>query len=101
MVLEAKRFGAAEALEGEIVNALGGLEEALKFVVARKLGEKGKTGVYSALKREMYRETLGYLEGSVEEDKRMEVQAKGQEKRDQEAKERVREWKRNTPSAKL
>ena len=71
MVLEAKRFSAAEALESNIVDALGGLEEALKFIGERKLAEKGKTGVYGVLKKEMYRETLGYLEGSVEEDKRM------------------------------
>jgi enoyl-CoA hydratase/carnithine racemase len=60
IVLEAKRFGGKEALEGGIVDALGGLEDALKFVGEKKLAGKAKTGVYGALKAEMYRETVGY-----------------------------------------
>ncbi|TVY51293.1 Enoyl-CoA delta isomerase 1,peroxisomal [Lachnellula cervina] len=99
MVLEAKRFSAKEALEGGIVDALGGLEEAVKFVGERGLVGKAKTGVYGVLKKEMYRETLGYLEGSVEEDNRMEREAKKEDKRGEEARGRVKEWKRNTSGA--
>jgi len=51
---------------------LGGLEEALKFVDELKLVSKAQPGMsgkiaYSDLKREMYRETVGYLENGSEE----------------------------------
>jgi Delta3-Delta2-enoyl-CoA isomerase len=99
MVLEAKRFSATEAVASNIVDALGGLEETLKFIEERKLGKKGKTGVYGVLKKEMYRETLGYLEGSMEEDRQMEEEAKREDGRGEEARRRVGEWKRNTAGA--
>lgn len=98
MVLEAHRWGGAEALKNGIVDALGGLEEVVKLVEGRKLTEKGNSGVYGQLKREMWRETLGYLEesgetklGSKDDDEhRKTVGAK-----------RVAEWKKSVPSPKL
>ena len=101
MVLEAKRFGAKEALEGGIVDALGGLEEAVKFVGERKLADKAKTGVYGALKAEMYRETVVYLEGVEENQKRDKVNGKKEDERIEEGKRRVVEWERNASKAKL
>jgi len=98
MVLEAKRFGAQEALESKIVDGLGGFEEAMKIITDRKLVEKAKKGVYRELKKEMFRETLGYLERSEEEAHRMDAEARREGVRGEEAKRRVNEWKRNAPS---
>ena len=55
LALEARRFDGKAALEAGIVDGLGGVPEALAMVAARKLTEKGRTGVYGAMKREMYR----------------------------------------------
>lgn len=98
MVLEAKRFGAKEALESKIVDGLGGFEEAMKMIADRKLVDKAQKGVYRALKKEMYRETLRYLDDSEEEGRRMDAESKKEDVRGDEAKRRVNEWKRNTPS---
>lgn len=66
LALEAHRFGGKEAVEAGLVDGLGGLEEVLKLVEGRKLVVKGRTGIYDAMKREMYRESLATL--SVEEE---------------------------------
>lgn len=63
MVLEAKRFGAQDALREKIVDGLGGMDEAMALVADRKLVDKPATGVYGHLKAEMWRETVGYLSG--------------------------------------
>ena len=97
LLLEAKRFGAKEALEGGLVDALGTLEEVMKFVADRKLVEKGKTGVYGLLKREMYRETLQYIEGYEGEKYNADLM-KRDDIRKKEGKMRVSEWEK---SAKL
>lgn len=55
LVLEARRFDGKAALEAGVVDALGGLEEALGMVERGKLTEKGRTGIYGVMKREMYR----------------------------------------------
>ncbi len=99
LVLEAKRFGAKEALEGGIVDGLGGLDETIKFIGERKLVDKPKTGVLSVLKSEMYRETLDYLNGH--EEKRTTDFIKKDEKRKEEGKIKVSEWARNAQKAKL
>ncbi|KAE8453416.1 hypothetical protein EG329_010277 [Mollisiaceae sp. DMI_Dod_QoI] len=101
MVLEAKRFGAKEALEGGIVDALGGMEELMKFIAEKKLSEKSKTGVYGRLKAEMFRETLGYLEGHETEEKRDKDNLKKDDKRREEGKKRVTDWEKNASKAKL
>jgi enoyl-CoA hydratase/carnithine racemase len=92
MVLEAKRFGGREALECGIVDGLGGMEEAMSLIGERKLVEKGKSGVYGALKAEMFRETIGYLEGHVREQKRDEENRFADDKRRIEGQNRVKEW---------
>jgi len=101
VVLEAKRFGGKEALESGIVDALGGPEEAMKFVTERHLAEKAKSGVYSDLKAEMFRETLGYLEGDEKEEKRVQVEMDKEDKRKEEGRYKVNEWKRNNRHSKL
>ena len=103
MVLEAKRFSAKEALEGGIVDLLGGMEECLALVKERKLNEKAKTGVYGALKAEMFRETLLYVtpEGYEREEKRSKECWELDGERKEVGKRRVAEWERNATKAKL
>jgi enoyl-CoA hydratase/carnithine racemase len=103
MVLEAKRFSGKEALEGGIVDILGGMEECLVLVKERKLNEKAKTGVYGALKTEMFRETMGYVtpEGYEKEEKRSKEAWKLDDQRRVEGNRRVAEWVRNASKAKL
>ena len=62
MVLESKRFKALEALKEEIVDGVGGLEEAKLFIKESKLIGKGDSGAYGRLKEEMWRETVGFLD---------------------------------------
>jgi enoyl-CoA hydratase/carnithine racemase len=101
LVLEAKRFGGNEALQAGLVDGLGGIDEALALVKERKLVDKPKTGVYGVLKSEMYRETLGYLEGHDANEKRDEENRKKEDRRAEEGKSRVVEWERNVKKAKL
>jgi enoyl-CoA hydratase/carnithine racemase len=96
LVLEAKRFPAKDALEGGIVDGLGGIDDALKFIAERKLTEKGKTGVYGIMKAEMFRETLALIHGNKEEEKRTELLKEKEKERVRESKSRVQEWERNT-----
>lgn len=63
VVLEARRFAGPESLQVGLVDALGGIEETVGFVVQqRKLLAKAETGIYGTMKEEMYRESLGYLD---------------------------------------
>ncbi|RDL36589.1 uncharacterized protein BP5553_05941 [Venustampulla echinocandica] len=101
MVIEARRFGAKEALDSGIVDGLGGLQEALKFIEERKLVTKGSTGVYGDLKAEMFRETVGYLDGDEREEERSRGLYKIEDQRRKEGNRRVDEWKRSKSGAKL
>lgn len=95
LVLEAHRFGGTEAKEVGIVDVTGGLEEVIQFVQERKLTEKGKTGIYGLMKREMYRETVeGYLtaEGYEREEERERRIVKEEEERKEKGKS-IREVK--------
>ncbi|KAK3060190.1 hypothetical protein LTR53_020192, partial [Teratosphaeriaceae sp. CCFEE 6253] len=67
------RSQALEAFREGIVDWLGGLDEALSYVDDLKLVQKAGKGmsgkqVYGDLKREMWRETVGYLENFGAED---------------------------------
>lgn len=101
MVLEAKRFSGKEALEGGIVDALGGTEETMKFVEEKQLARRSKTGVYGLLKAEMFRESLGYLEGHEREMERDEEYLKRDDERKEVGRKRVAEWEKNANKAKL
>lgn len=101
MVLEAKRFGGKESLESGIVDGLGGMDELMKFVEERKLAEKAKTGVYGLLKGEMFRETIGYLEGHERETKRDQEILRQDDIRQSVGRSRVAEWEKNVEKAKL
>ncbi|KAF6813559.1 enoyl-CoA hydratase/isomerase [Colletotrichum sojae] len=95
IVLEAKRFPGPAALEAGLVDALGGLDEALKLISDRKLTEKAKSGVYGVLKMEMWRES-GYVlskENYEAEEARWDKRAALEEKRIADGKKFVADWK--------
>ncbi len=88
---------ALEALKEGIVDWLGGLDEALAHIDELKLVQKAQKGmsglqVYGDLKREMYRETVGYLETFGQEDQRQ-FMIEAKKRRDRaEAERRVKGW---------
>lgn len=101
LVLEAHRFAGPAALDAGIVDALGGLPEALTLVRERGLTAKGTTGVYGALKSEMYRETVNFLTPAsfeVEEKRATALLAEDNERR-----EKRKQWieGQRTKNAKL
>ena len=96
LVLEAKRFGGKDALEAGLVDGLGGIEEVLGLIKERKLVEKGKSGVYGMMKAEMFRETIGYLEGHEKEEKRDRGNRDADDRKKGEGQSRVEEWEKNT-----
>jgi enoyl-CoA hydratase/carnithine racemase len=96
LVLEAHRFGGPAALEGGLVDRLGGLDELLALVKERKLTTKAKTGIYGLLKAEMYRESVDYLtreghKAAEERDRRM---AEAEDKRRDAGQKRVEELRK-------
>jgi len=101
LVLEAKRFGGKEALEAGLVDGLGGLDEANAFIADRKLGDKAKMGVYGLLKAEMYRETLGYIDGHYENEKMDDENRKKEDKRVEQGQARVAQWSKAAKTSKL
>ncbi len=101
LVLEAKRFAAKDALEGGIVDGLGGIEEVLALIKERKLVAKGKSGVYGVMKWEMYRETAGLLDGHYGEEERWKDYLKVDDRRREDGLSRVKEWDKKKNHAKL
>jgi enoyl-CoA hydratase/carnithine racemase len=101
LVLEAKRFPGPKALEAGIVDGLGALPEVLEFVEGLKLAAKPKSGVYGFLRREMYRESLLYLETAEAGEARDAKTYEDEEDREREGRKRVEEWKENEAKAKL
>lgn len=92
MVLDAQRFKALEALKEGIVDGLGGLPEVLAFVEEMKLVMKAQSPVYGDLKREMWRETVSYLDGYDEELRREERQGSIERRLKAESEQRLRWW---------
>lgn len=93
--MEAKRFKALDALKEGIVDGLGGLPETMTFIQEMELVEKSRSAVYGELKREMWRETVGYLEGFQEEERREARQEKLQTRHREDSEERVAKWERS------
>ena len=93
VALEAHRFGGPQALEAGLVDATGGMDEVLKLVADRKLAEKGKTGIYGALKREMYRESVAIMKFDDKEEERFQKEVEEDEARKEAGKRRVQELK--------
>ncbi|KAF2437312.1 enoyl-CoA hydratase/isomerase [Karstenula rhodostoma CBS 690.94] len=67
LVLEGKRFKSVDALKDNIIDGLGGIDEVLKFIEELKLTSKPDKGVVGELKREMWRETVDFLENDERE----------------------------------
>jgi Delta3-Delta2-enoyl-CoA isomerase len=101
MVLEAKRYSGKEALEKGIVDGLGGWEEVVRMVDERKLTAKVEKGVYGLLKREMWRETLGYIDTLDGEEVKFQEAEEKDDKRKEEGINRVKEWERKSTKARL
>jgi len=62
LLLQAKRFTAQQALNDGLVDAVGGLEETLRFIGEQKLLEIAKSTVYATLREELYKKTLELLD---------------------------------------
>lgn len=103
LVLEAKRFNALQALEGGLVDGLGGMNEVLKFVDELGLVDKAKSGVYGRLKREMWRETVGYLDDFGRSERRVEREMEEHKRREEGEEKKIVEWEKsnNNGGAKL
>ena len=57
-VIEARRYSGPQALKAGIVDALGGLDETLKFIEERQLISKVLPGAVGGLKDDLWREVL-------------------------------------------
>ncbi|KAH8692032.1 enoyl-CoA hydratase/isomerase family protein [Talaromyces proteolyticus] len=68
IIVEGKRFAGQEALRLGIVDALGGLEEAVKFVHERKLLDIGKSSAFVALKEGLWKRTLDAIDNKEAND---------------------------------
>jgi enoyl-CoA hydratase/carnithine racemase len=93
LVLLAQRFPGPQALEAGIVDGLGAWPEVLALVEKLKLADRPKTGVYGYLRREMYRESLKYLETTEEGEARDAKTYEEEAQREEAGKKRVAEWK--------
>lgn len=62
VILEARRFGGQDALQAGIVDAVGGLDEAMALIRDWKLPNKAATGIYGTMKEEMYARVLNALD---------------------------------------
>lgn len=92
LVLEGKRFKALEALEAGIIDGVGGLDEVVKFVEELGLVSKTDKGIYGALKKEMYRETVAFLDAPDDEPQYKERVKKQDEELKKKAEQRVKDW---------
>lgn len=71
---------------------MGGLEETLTLVRELKLVNKADKGVYGHLKREMWRESLQYLEGHGEEETKHAHAALALNKEQAKRERKVQDW---------
>ncbi|KAL1964813.1 hypothetical protein VTN77DRAFT_6315 [Rasamsonia byssochlamydoides] len=92
LILEGKRFTGPEALSAGLVDALGGLDEAVKLVHDRKLFELAKSPAYTTLKEGLYRQTLAALDDEPGNQAWREQIEKVKEANSEEALSRVKRW---------
>ena len=97
MILESKRFKPLEALKEGIVDGLGGVEEALAFIGESKLADRGKSGVYGKLKREMWAETVENLDDIYASERKEKERYEKDKLRSAEEQRRVEEWSVGKP----
>jgi len=90
--LEGRRYNGPEALKVGIVDAVGGLDETLKFIDERKLVSKIKPGAFGGLKEDTWREVLaGFADHQGNVDWRNTVESEKLET-DKKAEESVVAW---------
>jgi enoyl-CoA hydratase/carnithine racemase len=102
IIVEGKRFSGPEALGVGLVDALGGLDEAVKLVQDKKLLDLGKSPAYVPLKEGLYKRTLAALDNGADRNQ-AELDRLG-DVRDEYAKEavaRVKQWDAKREAAKL
>lgn len=96
VVLEGRRYGGPAARDAGLVDAVGGLDEALDLVQSRNLVDMAKSGVYGLLKMEMWRELLALLETTPEGHAAQEAdwsrRAEEEGQRAEKGKRSVEEW---------
>lgn len=101
LVLEARRYAGPDALREGIVDALGGLDEALALVRARDLTKKGASGVYGAMKGEMWRESIAYLDDHSGNETRTSSTAETELRLKEDAARRVAIWQESQNKSRL
>lgn len=87
-----------DALKDNIVDRLGGIDDVLKFIDELKLTSKPDKGVVGELKREMWRETVDFLENDEREAEQL---AKASDRLAAEAAEREKRVEAWSAKAKL
>lgn len=95
MMLESQRYPGPEALTAGLVDAVGGLDETLKFVEERKLVDKARSAAYGQIKEELYREIvadLDYFDRTAKQDQTKQAE---DSRRTEEAKGRVDRWQKS------
>ena len=102
MVLEARRYVAQDALDEGLVDALGdAFEDVLKLVRERDLLSKAESGVYGDMKAEMWRESVALLDGHQANEERARDLAEKLKIEKTARAQRVDEWRRKNPLARL
>jgi enoyl-CoA hydratase/carnithine racemase len=92
LVLEGKRFAGPEALNAQLVDALGGLEEAIGLVHERKLFDMARSPAYTGLKEGMFKDTLAALDDEPGNQAWQDFMEKIKESNAEEASNRVKQW---------
>lgn len=86
---------ALDALQENIIDGVGGLDEALSYIAEMKLISRADKGVYGKLKREMWRETVRFLESWDEESGKEIREGMIRQREDERREEGVRRWERS------
>jgi Delta3-Delta2-enoyl-CoA isomerase len=101
-VLEGRRFGGPDALKDGLVDALGGLEQAIKFVQEKKLVGKGGLGtVWGGLKEDAWRDVLISIENDGENSVWRERVEMRNSERKEDGRRMVEEWELVAGKAKI
>lgn len=98
LMVEGKRVTAKEALEAGIIDAVGGLDEALALVRQRQLDKLARSPAYAPLKEGAYRRTLEVLDDPTNGEKFMAEADEKREIAEKEGAENVRRWEQSRPA---
>jgi Delta3-Delta2-enoyl-CoA isomerase len=101
MVLESKRYPALEALKEGIIDGVGGVEEALKFIAEMKLTQKAQGKSYGHIKEELYREVIKDIDEAGDDRAKLAARDLDRARRTMESRNRVDEFQAVAQRAKL